>query len=211
MARADTASSKNIWIAAGDGDLARVKELIEEQGMSPNVPDDVIGYTPMHAAASYAHLDVLEYLIEKGGDVNIADEEGDTPLYTAESVVVAQFLVEHGAQVDIKNSEDVSPAEAVEEDFPDVAAYIRSKSSLPLPPPPAQDAQDVVSEEMTAALIAETEEIIARAEREGRDPHDELTQAVGRTVLGGMAWAAQQDQGQERNEREERDVDMPER
>ncbi|KAG9099770.1 hypothetical protein FRC06_004869 [Ceratobasidium sp. 370] len=210
MARADVAT-KNIWIAAGDGDLTRVKELIEEQGMSPNAPDDVIGYTPMHAAASYAHLNILEYLIEKGGDVNITDEEGDTPLYTAESVAVAQFLVERGAQVDIKNSEDISPAEAVEEDFPDVAAYIRSKSALP--PPHAPSVQEVASEEMTAALIAETGEIIERAEREGRDPHDELTQAVGRTVLGGMAWAAQQghNQDQEQNGREERDVDMPER
>ncbi|KAG8686521.1 hypothetical protein FRC09_014073 [Ceratobasidium sp. 395] len=212
MARADTTVTKNIWIAAGDGDLARVKELVEEKGMSPNAPDDVIGYTPMHAAASYGHLNILEYLIEKGGDVNVTDEEGDTPLYTAESVTVAQFLVEHGAQVDIKNSEDISPAEATEEDFPEVAAYIRSKSSLPQPPPEVESsAQDQAPEEMTAALIAETEEIITRAEREGRDPHDELTTAVGRTVLGGMAWAAlqqQQDQGQNR---EDRDVDMPER
>ncbi|KAG8688550.1 hypothetical protein FRC09_012856 [Ceratobasidium sp. 395] len=211
MARADTTVTKNIWIAAGDGDLARVKELIEEQGMSPNAPDDVIGYTPMHAAASYGHLNILEYLIEKGGDVNVTDEEGDTPLYAAESVTVAQFLFEHGAQVDVKNFEDISPAEATEEDFPEVAAYIRSKSSLPQSPPEVEPSvQDQASEEMTAALIAETEEIITRAEREGRDPHDELTQAVGRTVLGGMAWAAQQQQDQERVQ-EERDVDMPER
>jgi hypothetical protein len=40
--------------------------------------------------------------------VNITDEEGDTPLYTAESVTVAQFLVEHGALVDVTNSEGVS-------------------------------------------------------------------------------------------------------
>ncbi|KAG9089245.1 hypothetical protein FRC07_012375 [Ceratobasidium sp. 392] len=189
--------------------------------MSPNAPDDVIGYTPMHAAASYGHLNILEYLIEKGGDVNVTDEEGDTPLYTAESLAVAQFLVEHGAEVDVKNSEDISvriifpplppsysfeipqPAEATEEDYPEVSAYIRSKSSLPQPSARDEEA----SEEMTAALIAETEEIITRAEREGRDPHDELTQAVGRTVLGGMAWAAQQDQNRGR----ERDVDMPER
>ncbi|KAG8728507.1 hypothetical protein FRC12_021686 [Ceratobasidium sp. 428] len=212
MARADTAVTKNIWIAAGDGDLARVKELVEEQGMSPNAPDDVIGYTPMHAAASYGHLNILEYLIEKGGDVDVTDEEGDTPLYAAESVTVAQFLVEHGAQVDIKNSEDISPAEATEEDFPEVAAYIRSKSSLPQPPPEVESsAQDQASEEMTSALIAETEEIITRAEREGRDPHDELTQAVGRTVLGGMAWAALQQQQDQDQNREERDMDMPER
>ncbi|QRV75164.1 ankyrin repeats [Ceratobasidium sp. AG-Ba] len=209
MVRADTAS-KNIWIAAGDGDLQRVRELVEEQGISPNAPDDVIGYTPMHAAASYGHLDILGYLIGKGGDVNITDEEGDTPLYTAETVTVAQFLVEHGAEVDIKNSEDQSPADATEEDYPEVAAYIRSKSSLPQSQPSEQEG---VSGEMTDALIAETEEIIARCEREGRDPHDELTQVVGRTVLGGMAWAALQDQAQSQNQErdEQRDIDMPER
>ncbi|QRV89861.1 ankyrin repeats [Ceratobasidium sp. AG-Ba] len=209
MVRADTAS-KNIWIAAGDGDLQRVRELVEEQGISPNAPDDVIGYTPMHAAASYGHLNILEYLIGKGGDVNITDEEGDTPLYTAETVTVAQFLVEHGAEVDIKNSEDQSPADATEEDYPEVAAYIRSKSSLPQP---QSSEQEGVSGEMTDALIAETEEIIARCEREGRDPHDELTQVVGRTVLGGMAWAALQDQAQSQNQDrgEQRDIDMPER
>lgn len=63
---------------------------------------------------------------------------------------------------------------------------------------------------MTAALIAETEEIMARAEREGRDPHEELTRAVGRAVVGGMVWAGRQDQEGQRGEGEG-DEDMPER
>ncbi|CEL55520.1 Ankyrin repeat-containing protein P1E11,10 OS=Schizosaccharomyces pombe (strain 972 / ATCC 24843) GN=SPCP1E11.10 PE=4 SV=1 [Rhizoctonia solani AG-1 IB] len=208
MAPAD--ANKNIWIAAGDGDLERVKTLIEEQGVSPNAADDVIGYTPMHAAASYGHIHILTYLISKGGDVNITDEEGDTPLYTAESVTVAQFLVEHGALVDVTNSEGVSPIEATEEDFPEVSAYLSSKSSLP-PRPQEEQAQvqehDAVSEELTSELIARTQEIIVRAEREGRDPHDELTALVGRTVLGGMAWAGERDQQQQQEENH----DMPER
>lgn len=36
---------ENIWIAASDGDIFRVKELIEE-GVSPNAKDEY-GYTPM--------------------------------------------------------------------------------------------------------------------------------------------------------------------
>ena len=65
---------------------------------------------------------------------------------------------------------------------------------------------------MTAALIAETEEIMARAEREGRDPHEELTRAVGRAVVGGMVWAGRQDQEQgERSRDSERGDDIPER
>lgn len=37
---------KNIWVAAGDGDLERVRELIEHQGDSPNARDPFT-YTPM--------------------------------------------------------------------------------------------------------------------------------------------------------------------
>jgi len=199
MARAD-AATKNIWVAAGDGDLERVKELVEQQGLSPNEPDEVIGYTPMHAAASYGRFEVLTYLIKRGGDVNITDEEGDTPLYTAESVPVAQFLVEHGALVDVKNSDNISPAEAVEDDFPVVAAYIRSQIPLPAPAPDphgAEVVQDAASEEPTLALSAETKEIMVHAEQEDQDPHDELTREVGGTVPGGIAWAAQQEQDQE--------------
>ena len=40
-----------------------------------------------------------------GGNVNITDEDGDTPLYTVEDVETAQWLVSHGATVDMRNTE----------------------------------------------------------------------------------------------------------
>lgn len=43
-----------------------------------------------------------------GGDVNIVDDDGDTPLYTVEDIKTAQFLVEQGAVVDRTNNEGVS-------------------------------------------------------------------------------------------------------
>jgi len=43
-----------------------------------------------------------------GGDVNVSDDDGDTPLYTVENVQTARFLVENGAIVARQNLEGVS-------------------------------------------------------------------------------------------------------
>lgn len=67
----------NIWVAASDGNLGRVAELLAS-GLSPNVKDEN-SYTPMHAAASYGHLAMLDILIAHGGDINLTDDDGDTP------------------------------------------------------------------------------------------------------------------------------------
>ncbi|KAF7312310.1 Ankyrin [Mycena indigotica] len=180
-------STKNLWIAAGDGDLNRVRHLIEQESLSPNAPDEFT-YTPMHAAASYGHLHVLEYLISKGGDVNVEDNDNDTPIYTVENVETARFLVDHGAILERRNSEGLSPIEHLQEEFSEVANYLRSLVSpssdpLPIVHQPSQREQDVVSEELTSALMASVAEIMRKAEEEGRDPDDELRRLVGETVL----------------------------
>lgn len=153
----------------------------------------------MHAAASYGHLHVLEYLISQGGDVNITDEDGDTPLYAVENVETARYLVEHGAVVDRRNADGVSPADYLAEDFQEVAAYLetisptRTADAAPSPalsppshPQPSQRAQDLASESLTSSLIQSVQGIMERAEAEGRDPDEELREVVGRTVLQGV-------------------------
>ncbi|KAL7414580.1 ankyrin repeat-containing domain protein [Mrakia frigida] len=131
---------KNIWIAAGDGDVERVKELVES-GISANAPDPNT-YTPMHAAASYDQRDVLTYLLSQGGLINVTDQDGDTPLYTVESVEGARWLIEHGAEPTWKNGEGLSPAAHLQEDFPLVASYLRTITNEPAPIPSASDTID---------------------------------------------------------------------
>ncbi|KAL1747147.1 hypothetical protein HDZ31DRAFT_32642 [Schizophyllum fasciatum] len=189
---------KNIWVAAGDGDLVRV-----QVPLSPNVPDENT-YTPMHAAASYGQLQVLEYLISRGGDVNVTDSDGDTPLYTVEDIPTAQFLVDRGATIARTNNEGISPIEHLREDFEEVAAHLErlaggptpptSNGTIPLPPPPpgaqqpSQHSQNAASEALTSNLMASVQEIMERAEAEGREPdEDELRAVVSRTVLQGVA------------------------
>ncbi|ORZ14533.1 ankyrin repeat-containing domain protein [Absidia repens] len=118
-----SSNDNNLWVAAGDGQLQRVKELVEG-GAQVNERDE-FGYTALHAAVSYNHKDVLEYLLEHGGDINIEDFDKDTPLYVCEHADLAQFLVDHGANVHHKNSEGVSPAQtANEEGWDDVAKLL---------------------------------------------------------------------------------------
>ena len=62
--------------------------------------------TGRHAAASYAHIELLAYLVTVGGDVHVVDEEGDTPLFTVENEEVGRWLIEHGADPEWKNAEE---------------------------------------------------------------------------------------------------------
>ncbi|KAF8440536.1 ankyrin repeat-containing domain protein [Boletus edulis BED1] len=180
---------KNIWVAAADGDVQRVQTL----AISPNAPDPFT-YTPMHAAASYAQLDVLAYLVQQGGDVNITDEDGDTPLYTVENIDTARWLIDHGAAIDRRNGAGVSPIEHIQEDFPEVAAFLQSRldpsaplnNVIPAEPQLSQHSQNAASETLTSNLIQSVSDIMQRAEAQGTDPDQELRAAVSQTVLDGV-------------------------
>ncbi|KAH9037874.1 ankyrin [Lactarius pseudohatsudake] len=189
---ASTLVNTNIWVAAGDGDLGRVRV----SPTSPNVPDSFT-YTPMHAAASYGHLDVLTYLISRGGDVNVTDEDGETPLYTVENIETAQFLVDHGADPALRNNEGLTPADFLREDFPRVAAYLDSlTTSLATDTPdekhlmvqPSQHSQEAASEHLTSSLMNQLRDIAQGGEEvgDGSRGEEELRRVVRDAVLDGM-------------------------
>lgn len=121
----------NIWTAASDGDIKTVESLILSGNFTANSKDEN-GYTPIHAAVSYNHLDLLDLLITKyDGDINIQDSEGDTPLHHVEELNTAKILVtKYQADYKIKNSDGLTAAQFIEEDdeFPEVVQYLRSLS-----------------------------------------------------------------------------------
>jgi len=116
-------------------------------------------------------------------------------LYTVEDIQTAEWLVQHGAVVDWRNNEGVSPAEQLEEEFPPVAAYLRTISNTASledaqsspQTRPSQHSQHIASELLTSSLMDSVQDIMSRAEREGTDPEEELRTAVSRTVLQGVA------------------------
>ncbi|OBT55977.1 hypothetical protein VE04_03303 [Pseudogymnoascus sp. 24MN13] len=88
------------------------------------------GYSLIHAAVSYNHLDLLRTLVnEFKVDVNIRDEDNETALFVAETVEAAKALVEElGADPKITGDEGRTAAQSIlaDDDFPEVAAYLAS-------------------------------------------------------------------------------------
>ncbi len=89
-----------IEIAAQDGDLATVKELIQAK---PALVSSryYIGthWTPLHVAAVKGHTEVVAFLMAHGADVNARDTNGKTPLDLAMEVHngrVTEMLIQHG-------------------------------------------------------------------------------------------------------------------
>ena len=102
-------ASVNVWTAASDGDLETVRRCIEN-GMAPHTPD-AQGYTCLHAAASYGHHELLQYLIARPGvNLNCGDEDGDTPLHVVEDVESCRMLLAAGADASVRNGDGLSPA-----------------------------------------------------------------------------------------------------
>merc|ERR1719219_1369417 len=117
----------NIWTAAADGDIKRVEELMETQGLGPTAADEN-GYTPVHAAASWGQVALLEQLLARDSQAaNVRDSDGDTPLHhLAVSDLGADMLkgtmkvlLAHGANPDLKNNDQQTCLDAAAGDEQD--------------------------------------------------------------------------------------------
>lgn len=108
--------------------------LQENYGGNANVKDPN-GYTPVHAAAAYGHIDLLRKLCTHyGGEINIRDGDGDTPLHHCEDPTTAKVILEElGGDAKLANSEGKTALQAAEEDgdFPELIQYLRVQSGMP--------------------------------------------------------------------------------
>ncbi|ROT36728.1 ankyrin repeat-containing protein [Sodiomyces alkalinus F11] len=118
----------NPYLLAADNSPALLP-LLQENPALASAQDDH-GYSLVHAAASYNHLDLLRVLIhEFKVDVNLKDEDGETALFVVETVGAARCLVEElKADVQIRGADGVTAREKIEgeAEFPDVAEYLAS-------------------------------------------------------------------------------------
>eukprot|EP00931_Biecheleriopsis_adriatica_P106108 TRINITY_DN80621_c0_g1_i1.p1 TRINITY_DN80621_c0_g1~~TRINITY_DN80621_c0_g1_i1.p1 ORF type:complete len:213 (-),score=65.10 TRINITY_DN80621_c0_g1_i1:86-724(-) len=105
---------ENLWTAASDGDIARVDELLALEGFTPSSKDEN-GYTPVMAAASWGHVDLLRLLLQRdSAAANVGDEDGDAPLHHVAQATeleveqlrpVIEVLLSSRADPNLKNSE----------------------------------------------------------------------------------------------------------
>ena len=90
----------SLYDAALAGDLERVTQLVE-QGEDKNQVGGGLLETVLSIAVDNGYLDVIQYLVEQGADMEKADNEGWTPLIVASwrgHTGVTRYLLErpHG-------------------------------------------------------------------------------------------------------------------
>ncbi|EKX35521.1 hypothetical protein GUITHDRAFT_155476 [Guillardia theta CCMP2712] len=119
---------QDFWIAAEDGNVARVSELIatgiavdsvqtddsyELSGLADRNRDQTSGgTTALHIASMFGHADLARMLLEKGASVASTTPESNTPLHVAvinQNKDVIRVLVEAGADADAENAFEESP------------------------------------------------------------------------------------------------------
>ena len=96
------AAETSIHRAAMQGDLAAVKKLLEQNPALLEARDDEEGVTPLAYAAGFGHMEVLEFLVARGANVNARDPRGLSALhltvYTGQTQAL-RFLLDKGADV----------------------------------------------------------------------------------------------------------------
>lgn len=91
-------AAKDLWEAAGDGDLQEVKNLVQA-GVNINQQNND-QQTPLWKASYSGFINVVRYLLDRGARPDLADEHGMTPLMiaaTGRHIDVVKLLIARGA------------------------------------------------------------------------------------------------------------------
>lgn len=95
-------------------------EVLLKHGASPNGKFDLLAYSQnscLHAAIEKNYSRIVELLIEYRADVNVKNEQGQTPIYLAISSKrpkIIKLLYDNGADIDnVKNIRNETPSDYV--------------------------------------------------------------------------------------------------
>jgi pectate lyase len=104
------ATAPELHLAAGLGDLARVKSLVEK-GVDVDKRDEV-GWTPLYWAASTAEEEVAEFLVGKGAAIDVRTNNKRTLLHqaaTAGAAKLTSLLISKGADSNARDEGNGTP------------------------------------------------------------------------------------------------------
>ncbi|XP_041427484.1 protein phosphatase 1 regulatory subunit 12C isoform X6 [Xenopus laevis] len=102
------------------GDLLEADEMLSgDSGKEVIDSTNTDGISALHQACIDENLEVVEFLVNHGANVNQADNEGWTPLHVAAScgyMEIAEYLLKHSANIAAVNSDGDVPLDIAEDD-----------------------------------------------------------------------------------------------
>jgi hypothetical protein len=167
--------------AARKGNLAEVKALL---GKGANLEAKTRhGITPLFYAASHGNVDVLNYLIEKGADINVRDSfyKASALAFTVQNdhMDAALILVQKGC----KDTESALPDAAEKGDVPLVKAILARGEIKP----------DTMTRALSQAEEGKKTEVVELLKQAGAKPPKKMDFAVDPAVLAGYAGRYRED------------------
>jgi len=100
-------NAQEIFDAVKNNDLSKVRALVEKDASLVYVKDEA-GNAPLHHAAMIGSVEIAEFLLLKGADINIQNLRLNTPLHealNAQKTEIAKFLIAKGADIHKENLE----------------------------------------------------------------------------------------------------------
>ncbi|CAN8001842.1 unnamed protein product [Ixodes pacificus] len=98
----DEQGATPLHIAAANGYVS-VVEFLLDQHVSTDVCDND-QWQPIHAAACWGHPDVLEMLVQAGGDLNARTKNGETPYDICEDPDLKERIVQLRSEMETKRA-----------------------------------------------------------------------------------------------------------
>jgi ankyrin repeat protein len=99
--------------ACCNGNYEDVVDLVENKGCNPSGKEDL--QKPLSLASGSGHIQIVEYLLQQGADVNGTDLNDESALMSAviynQSLQIVQILLEHGADVNRRDIRNMSVLE----------------------------------------------------------------------------------------------------
>ncbi|WAR23312.1 TRPA1-like protein [Mya arenaria] len=107
----DAISIHKLCDAAAKGNLDEFQRLFEGDKTRLEVRDGK-GLYPVHKAAEFGRINILQFIVDQGGNLNATDKLLNTPLHVAvrtEQVEAVQFLLANGADPSLVNDDEMAP------------------------------------------------------------------------------------------------------
>ncbi|ELU44492.1 mRNA transport regulator [Rhizoctonia solani AG-1 IA] len=93
----DTSGENSVHGYAVNGNIERLREFLDKQPELVNSRDE-FEYTPLHLATDRGHPEVVRLLLDRGADIALKDQDGDTSLeiaIAAKHQAIVEILQEH--------------------------------------------------------------------------------------------------------------------
>ena len=102
-----------LMFAALYGQMSEVKILVDQK----QVPVNRSGWTPLHYACTNGHLEISQFLLDKGAAVDAPSPNETTPLMMAiraGNIQLVRLLLDRGADIRIRNQQGYSAIDVAE-------------------------------------------------------------------------------------------------